>query len=234
MRVAFLAIVLLLGGVVLMPIGIIIYLISWIFDPKFVVMGYYSKVWAWWIIYGNAGCSLKIEGKEHIKRGKAYVVVANHNSMNDIVMGQLLPLNFRWVSKREVFLMPIFGWVLFLQRSLTIRRGNAASAKKMIADGVKLLKSGVSIAVFPEGTRSRDGKVGEFKPGAFLMASSADVEVLPVMLYNSKKALNPKLRRVKLRVEVLPPRKIEGKISNFAKELNELYRAELDGAERSK
>ncbi len=171
------------------------------------------------------------EGLENIDPNKSYVIVANHNTFFDIPMTHLLPLNFRWVSKREVLMFPIFGWVLFIQRSLTIKRGSASSAKEMMSKGAKLLNNDVSVAIFPEGTRSRDGKVGEFKPGAFLMAKSAGVEILPVVLYGSRKAIIGNRGIVKLKVKVLSPISFEGKkVGEVTKDLNKQYIEQLDGA----
>ncbi len=228
MKNALLILVLLVGGVTLLPIEFIVFVLAYPFDKKSRVINWYSKIWGWYLIHGVVGSTVKIEGRENIEKGKSYVIVANHCTLYDIPMIQLLNLNFRWVSKREVLWMPVIGMVLAMQRSITIKRGDAKSARAMMTKGTELLKSGVSVAVFPEGTRSKTGKVGEFKAGAFIMAKSADCEVLPLYLYNSYDMVNPKKWRTRLRVKILPPMKIEGKVGEFSKKLNEQYRQELD------
>ncbi len=229
MKNILLAIMILIFGIILLPLGFITYLLVLPFDRKFRVINFVSTLWSWFLIYSHFGSSLRIEGKENIVPKKSYVIVANHNTLYDIPMVHFLKINFRWVSKREVLKIPIFGLVLAMQHSILIRRGDPSSARKMIAKGVKLLGDGVSVAIFPEGTRSKDGRVGEFKAGAFIMAKSADVEVLPVMLYGSRDLLTQKkIKPVKLRLKVLPPVKIEGKVSQFSKELNDLYKKELN------
>lgn len=195
---------------------------------------YYSKLWAFLNIKSNPGWTLEIEGKEKIQKGKSYVIVANHNTFLDISMMHFLPMNFRWVSKREVLKIPIIGQLLLVQRSITIRRGDPASAKYMLTTGEKILRRGISVAIFPEGTRSKTGEVGKFKPGAFLMAKSAEVEVLPVMLYESQKTKQGAFARVKLRVKILDPIDPKGvKLGEFAKELNQVYINEFNGTENS-
>lgn len=229
MKNILLAIMILIFGLILVPLGFITYLLVLPFDKNMKVINFVSTLWSWFLIYSHFGSSVKIEGKENIVPKKSYVIVANHNTLYDIPMVHFLKINFRWVSKREVLKIPIFGLVLAMQHSILIRRGDPSSARKMVTRGVELLGRGVSVAVFPEGTRSKDGKVGEFKAGAFIMAKSADVEVLPVILYGSRELLSEKkIRRHKLRLKVLPPMKIEGKVSAFSKELNELYKKELN------
>ncbi len=231
MRKLYMMLVVMTGSLLLIPFGFLLFILTQAFDRKAVVMNWYSGVLSWWLIKGNIGCRLTVEGTENIEEGKAYVVIANHSTMLDIPMVHFIPkLNFRWVSKREVLFIPIFGWVLAMQRSITIRRGDAISARAMMAKATKVLNKGVSVTVFPEGTRSKTGKITDFKPGAFIIAKSAEVDILPVMLYNAKAQLDtPLFKRVDLRVKILPPVSTAGrKLGELSNELNELYRTELD------
>ncbi|MCH5330226.1 MAG: 1-acyl-sn-glycerol-3-phosphate acyltransferase [Alistipes sp.] len=125
----------------------------------------------------------KVEGLENIDKRKSYVIVINHTSMTDIMALYFVPLEFRWVSKREVFRIPFFGQFLVLHGDIAIERGNGAEAmRKVTAQGRKWLDRGVSVSIFPEGTRSRDGEIGRFKAGAFVLAKEAGAEILPVVM----------------------------------------------------
>lgn len=124
-----------------------------------------------------------IEGLENVDKNKAYVMVINHNSGFDIFASYIIPLNFRWVSKKEVFWVPFMGPLLYIHGDIPINRGNAAAAMaKVIEDGKLWLSRGASVAIFPEGTRSKDGEIHRFKAGAFNLAKEAGVEILPVVM----------------------------------------------------
>lgn len=152
----------------------------------------------------------KVVGLENIDKSKSYVIVINHNSMADIISLYFLPLNFRWVSKREVFRMPYIGQLLYIHGDIAIDRGRGAeSMRKVIDDGKLWISRGVSIAMFPEGTRSKNGEIHRFKQGAFALAKEAGVEILPVVMDGTTRIFRPKSIffnwRHRLTVKVLPP-----------------------------
>lgn len=124
-----------------------------------------------------------IDGVENIEKGKSYVMVMNHNSGFDIFAAYKIPLNFRWVSKREVFRVPFMGPLLTIHGDIPIERGNAAEAMaKVLRLGKLWLGRGATVAIFPEGTRSKTGQINRFKAGAFNLAKEAGVEILPVVM----------------------------------------------------
>lgn len=137
-----------------------------------------------WVFFGMPPCMRRtIDGVENIDRRKPYVIVMNHTSGVDIIAAYKIPLNFRWVSKREVFRLPFFGPMLLVHGDIPIERGNAAAAMaKVIREGKLWLSRGASVAIFPEGTRSRDGEIHRFKMGAFNLAKEAGVDILPVVM----------------------------------------------------
>lgn len=159
--------------------------------------------------YGVPTWRRKIEGLENIDKKKSYVIVINHNSMVDILALYFLPLNFRWVSKREVFRIPYVGQLLTIHGDIAIDRSKGAdSMRKVSEDGKMWIGRGASIAMFPEGTRSKSGEMGRFKQGAFVLAKEAGVEILPVVMHGTRTVLNKfylvNWRNV-LKVSVLPP-----------------------------
>ena len=128
----------------------------------------------------------RVEGLENVDRRERYVIVLNHQAMVDIGALYHVPLNFRWVSKREVFRIPFFGQFLLVHGDICIDRGRAAEAlEQLLRDGGLWLSRGASVAIFPEGTRSETGEVGEFKAGAFKIAQKNKVPVVALVGYTN-------------------------------------------------
>lgn len=151
----------------------------------------------------------KVIGLENIDTSKSYVIVLNHSSMIDIPSLYYLPLNFRWVSKREVFKIPFFGQFLMIHGDICINRGRATEAlDKLLKDGNLWISRGASVAIFPEGTRSKDGEIHRFKSGAFSLAKDAGVDILPVVMDGTTTLIKPNkifTWRNTITVKVLPP-----------------------------
>lgn len=151
----------------------------------------------------------RVIGMEHIDRRKSYVIVINHRAMIDIPALYFLPLNFRWVSKREVFRIPFFGQFLKIHGDICIDRGRASEAMaQLLREGGEWLGRGASVAIFPEGTRSKDGTVHRFKAGAFTLAREAGAEILPVVLDGTASLIRPSRLfrwRNTITLRVLPP-----------------------------
>lgn len=207
------------------PFGIL-FLLTVCFDRERSLLHHASRFWSTAIFGINPFWRIKIVGRENITKGVPYVVVTNHQSMLDIPIMYCLPFNFKWVSKKEVARMPIFGWVLRMHGDIMIERGAASSAKKMINDGCEHLELGTSVIIFPEGTRSKDGNVGRFKEGAFLLAKSAGVGVLPCIIDGTGSA-NKGWRLTiphSFTVTILPPISSEEVRDSGIKELTENVR----------
>ena len=185
--------------------------------------------YSWW--YAPFTWKRNISGLENVDKKKPYVIVINHSSMVDIISLYFVPLNFRWVSKQEVFRMPYIGPMLWMHGDIAIKRGRATeSMKKVVNDGKMWLGRGVSVAIFPEGTRSKDGEIQRFKGGAFALAKEAGVEILPVVLDGTTKIFKPKSFwfnwKHTLTIKVLPPISAEKIVatdtSEMAKEVQEM------------
>ena len=170
--------------VILLTIWFVVISFLWLltvpFDKKRRILSYTSFIHSAIFIYACPGWKVKIYGRENLEKG--CVVVSNHQNYYDIPLLNMLKFNARWVAKRELLKMPFIGHALLVQGDILIRRGDPDSAKKMLAKGCALLKKGVSVAIFPEGTRSKTGKTGRFKEGAFLLAKKAGVAVQPVFI----------------------------------------------------
>ena len=135
----------------------------------------------WW--YAPLTWRRRIEGLENVDKNKPYVIVINHNSMVDIISIYNLPLIFKWVSKKEVYRIPIVGQLLFAHGDIVINRASAKEAMQLVhTRGLEWLKKGACVSIFPEGTRSKDGEIHNFKAGAFVLAKDAGVPILPIVL----------------------------------------------------
>ena len=134
-----------------------------------------------------AGVKVAVQGLEKLDTNKRYVFIANHQSLLDIpvLMGGLKHY-LSFIAKKELFRIPFFGWGLHAQGHIWIDRGNARKAHHSIRRAIsRLQKDNISLALFPEGTRSKNGKVGKFKQGSFSLVQQAGVEVVPVAIKNT-------------------------------------------------
>ncbi|MBX3188593.1 MAG: 1-acyl-sn-glycerol-3-phosphate acyltransferase [Labilithrix sp.] len=120
-----------------------------------------------------------------------YVVVANHESQADPFLLSWLPFDMRWVAKEELFAQPLTGWAMRFGGDIPLRRGVGESVREMMGECERALAGGISVMMFPEGTRSKDGELLPFKDGAFDLAIRAGVPVLPVVIAGTR-AMRPK------------------------------------------
>ncbi|MBL8992890.1 MAG: 1-acyl-sn-glycerol-3-phosphate acyltransferase [Spirochaetia bacterium] len=145
----------------------------------------FIRVWAR-VILGLAGTRLEIKGAEHITPGKTFVFIANHQSLFDIpVIFCSSPILPRMVAKKELFSIPFFGWGIRLLRYIPIDRGNHVSAMESLDKAAAQIRSGISVLLFAEGTRSRDGELQSFKKGSFVLALKSGAPIIPVTISGS-------------------------------------------------
>lgn len=135
------------------------------------------------LIAVTAGARVQVRGLENLPRNQACVVIANHQSYLDIpALWASLPLQFRIMAKRTLFYVPFMGWFLWRAGHIPVDRDNARSAIENVRRAIDKLKAGYSIVIFPEGTRSEDGTLQDFKSGGFKIAMKAGVPVVPVTI----------------------------------------------------
>lgn len=192
-----------------------LYLLSWIaffvcypFDKRRVVVHRISK-WITDVVFGlPPHMGRDVLGVENIDKNQAYVIVINHMSMMDIMSLYPVPLVFKWVSKREVYKIPMVGRLLYMHGDIVINRSNPKEAMQFVhTQGLKWLKKGASVSIFPEGTRSKDGEIHNFKAGAFILAKDAGVPILPIVVDGTntmRKGLWMNWRN-RVTIKVLPP-----------------------------
>jgi 1-acyl-sn-glycerol-3-phosphate acyltransferase len=151
-----------------------------------------SKVWAR-IMLAATNVRPVIRGREKITPGRSYVIVSNHQSEFDILaIVTTLGIQYRWVIKKELRRVPLFGYALYASRNVFIDRRDRGQAVKGISEGVRRLPKGVSVLFFAEGTRSADGSIGQFKKGGFYVALEMGLPILPVTVNGSRRVLPKK------------------------------------------
>ena len=189
------------------PVTLLIFLVTWPFDRNRLIAGrfyrYLAVIWSRSLPFWR----IRIDGRWPPGRG-AYVVVANHQSFLDIFVLCNIPHEMKWVAKKELFKIPMFGWGLRLAGDICLDRGDTASALKVMDQARRYLKNGMSVMIFPEGTRSEDGTLLSFKPGAFKLAVETGVPVLPIAVSGSANGMpkgGPWVRPTKVSVKILEP-----------------------------
>jgi 1-acyl-sn-glycerol-3-phosphate acyltransferase len=170
---------------------------------------------------------------------RPYVVVSNHESFTDILLISHLPWEMKWLSKAELFRVPVLGWMMWLAGDVPVKRGFGPSAAEAIARCREALARRVSVMIFPEGTRSSTAKLLPFKDGAFRLAVDAGVPILPLAVHGTRTAL-PKhdwrFNRANATVRVLEPVETAGlgsddvpALRDRVRDLIERARSELAG-----
>lgn len=137
-----------------------------------------------------SGARLEIVGGEDLDWSKPLIFAVNHQSMIDIpVCFVALKANLRFVAKRGLAFVPFLGWYMWATKMVFVDRGNPRQAIPSMKRGAARIREGISILAFPEGTRSQDGEVGEFKKGTFMLALEAGVPIVPVAIYGARNVL---------------------------------------------
>ncbi len=180
---------LLISSLLLFPVALLIWVTTVWFDPRLVVLHRFTCFWASLYSWLNPVWRVHIEGREKIRPETAYVMVANHQSLLDILVLFRLFTHFKWVSKIENFRVPAIGWNMSLNRYIKLRRGDKDSIAEMMAACERTLAEGSSVMMFPEGTRSVDGRLREFKHGAFTLAQRTGSPLLPIVVHGTADAL---------------------------------------------
>ncbi|RDB37183.1 lysophospholipid acyltransferase family protein [Spirobacillus cienkowskii] len=149
-----------------------------------------AAIWALAIQYLNPWWKFSIKGKENLaKKNEAVIYVANHQSQADILALFILSTRFRWIAKASLFKIPFFGWGMKLIGYVPVERGNKLSAEKSLKLSSRHLKNGTPMIFFPEGTRSKTGSLGEFKTGAYRLAKTLNLPIVPITINGCAKML---------------------------------------------
>lgn len=145
-----------------------------------------SRFWTWTILK-ICGIRLKVEGLEHLDPSRQYIFMANHQSNIDIpvLVQSLIEFHLRWMAKRELLFIPLFGWAMWASKHIVVDRSNRAKAMASLRKAKERIAAGISIVFFPEGTRSSDGQLLPFKRGGFILAVKTKTPIVPITINGS-------------------------------------------------
>jgi 1-acyl-sn-glycerol-3-phosphate acyltransferase len=150
-----------------------------------------ARLWSW-LILTTSGIRTRVEGLENVDPRKTAIFCANHQSAMDIpILFVNLPVQFRFVAKRSLFMVPFLGWHLTRSGHIPVDRERPREAMKSLDEAAEKIRGGSSVMLFPEGHRSRDGKIAPFKAGSFYLAIRSGVPVVPITLNGTRAVLKP-------------------------------------------
>ena len=177
------------SSILIFPFALLVWLVAYPFDRRRWVIHRFTSIWASLYTWLNPAWRVRVIGRDRLYEDGPTVLVANHNSLVDILVLFRLQSHFRWVSKQENFRVPCVGWNMTLCDYIPIRRGQAGSIQTMMRHCDRALAGGNSIFMFPEGTRSSTGRLRSFKPGAFQIAERSQVPIQPIIVRGTSEAL---------------------------------------------
>lgn len=164
----------------------LVWLFTLPFDGQRHAVHWFNTRWAHQYLKAWPGWSTKVLNRERLPKDRPCVIIANHQSMADIiaVMGIYYP--FKFVSKASLFKLPIIGWAMQMAKYVSVERGRPKSMHEMMEECRAWLRKGMSVMIFPEGTYAPDGHLLPFKAGAFVLAIEEKVPVVPLFLEGTK------------------------------------------------
>ena len=173
-------------------LSIPILLFGW-FDRDKKMVGKIMRLWASWMIW-SIGIKSQIKGLENLEPDSQYVFMCNHESALDILIGiKYLPYNLVFLAKKELFVIPFFGWALKASGMIRIDRENKEKAKSSVENAINIFKQAkFSTLLYPEGTRSQSGEILPFKKGGFILAIRSKLPIVPLTIIGASSILPSK------------------------------------------
>lgn len=149
-----------------------------------------ARTWSRWILRAS-GARVRVEGIEHLVQGRAQIVISNHQSWYDVfAIAASLPKTFHFVAKKELERVPLFGRAWKAAGHISIDRSDRQAAiRSLDAAAARMASEEAAVVIFPEGTRSPDGRLLPFKKGAFMLARKSGVELLPAAVSGSRSVM---------------------------------------------
>ncbi|MSR76677.1 MAG: 1-acyl-sn-glycerol-3-phosphate acyltransferase [Candidatus Omnitrophica bacterium] len=156
-----------------------------------------AVLWAKSIVGAVRIWKIEVRGAENHRQGQHYLVIANHQSILDILVALVvLPMPFKFMAKKELFQIPFLGWHMFFAGYIPVGRSSPESRRLAVQSAKQYLQAGESILMFPEGTRSLNGHMLPFKPGAFKLAQNERMPLLPLVIAGTMQGIRKKSWRV--------------------------------------
>ncbi len=203
------------------------------FDPQGEYVHRIARFWAAIHLRVN-GIVVSLEDADNMPE-PPFLLMSNHQSALDIfALLSGLPVSFKFIAKRELFRIPVFGWAMKRAGYISIDRNNPREALKAIEESAQKIRGGTAVLIFPEGHRSRNGRLQPFMKGGFSLASRAGVPVVPLAILGSFAAqprgsiLSPPERKGRVTIRVGKPVAVEGKGLSYKTELMGEVRASIE------
>ena len=161
------------------------------FDSQGRWQHFWARTWSW-LILKSSGVRVRVEGLENVRQNETAIYCVNHPSAMDIpILFVNLPVQFRFVAKRELFNWPFLGWHLRRSGHISVDRKHVHGASRSFDEAAAKIRSGVPVVLFPEGTRSRTGDLLPFRAGTFYLAILSGVPVVPITLNGTRYTHEP-------------------------------------------
>ena len=209
--------------------GLLAILTSWV-PPRGRFFLFWARLWARSILF-LTGVPATIETADEAAALPQAIYMSNHESGIDILLLLLvIPQNVRFLAKRSLFFVPFMGWSMWLAGFVPVDRRRTAKAREVLSGLDRCLAKGLSILIFPEGTRSRDGRVGPFKKSGFLTALKSGLPIVPVGVSGARAVLGAQgmiVRQGPVRVRAGRPIPTAGLSVHARRDLMERVRREI-------
>jgi 1-acyl-sn-glycerol-3-phosphate acyltransferase len=163
--------------------------VTYPFDRKGRVVHRYARLWGKVALTANR-VKVEMTGMEHLKGEGPYIFMSNHQGSYDIfaLLG-CLPFQFKWLAKKELFSIPFFGWTMAAAGYVSIDREGTRETVEAMNEAAQKIQDGMSVVVFPEGSRSPDGAIQPFKKGGFTLAIKSGVPIVPITITGSREIM---------------------------------------------
>lgn len=197
-RLIFIILFLILFFIISIPIYLVLYLIGLCSKNVRDKVSLAIVRGAFRIILFLAGTKVTVYGKENIPKDTACLFVGNHSGFFDILVGYTqTPGLLGFVSKKEIQKVPFLNLWMYFVNCIFLDRKNMRAAMQMLVDGMNKIKEGISIFIFPEGTRSKNGKMAPFKEGSFKMATKTSAPIVPVAFTGTAEIFENQFPRIR-------------------------------------
>jgi len=160
--------------------------VSYLFDRKGRAGHYFARLWGKIALLANR-VKVRVEGMEHLNGKGPYIFMSNHQGYYDIfTLLSHLPYQFKWLAKKELFSVPFLGWTMAAVGYISIDRGGTRNTVEAMNEAAQKIREGMSVVIFPEGSRSPDGSIQPFKKGGFTLAIKSKVPIVPIAISGSR------------------------------------------------
>ena len=164
-------------------------ILAYPFDPKGRLGHHCAKMWGKLCVFAN-GVRVKMEGLDNLRKGSPCIFMSNHQGSYDIfsLLGYI-PFQFKWLAKKELFSIPVLGWGMSAVGYISLDRAGTRETVEAMNRAAQKIQQGMSVVIFPEGSRSPDGCIQPFKKGGFTLAIKSKVPIVPIAIAGSRQII---------------------------------------------